>query len=303
MTMAAFGCALSLGADRFMLSRLHLCHSDTYTAVQILYSTLSSNRVRQKLLRDVLKLHNCPRSCILSPNTAYCHSCSFSFTFLFQSMPSRPKRRSTRPARGTTKRQATGTNDLPDQTSNGLGNLDTAQLAKTIVDAVTTALKAAPKDNTTVDEVVNDDVGEVTGLGKSSPRSPQFDSITIPLGSRINSKIRAKFFANEFVEFGALVDPSPVVDKYAISFVSPPSTSTTQPKLTLEPTHTPKKIVSIEQWLTAFHTYVAIYCEKHPKEIPNLMKYGETIRDIASRGGDWSYYDEHFRFLRQSDPE
>ncbi len=32
------------------------------------------------------------------------------------------------------------------------------------------------------------------------------------------------------------------------------------------------------------------------------MKYCETVRDISAKGGDWRYYDEQFRFLRQSDP-
>ena len=30
------------------------------------------------------------------------------------------------------------------------------------------------------------------------------------------------------------------------------------------------------------------------------MKYGATIQDLAARGHNWRYYDENFRFLRQS---
>ena len=32
------------------------------------------------------------------------------------------------------------------------------------------------------------------------------------------------------------------------------------------------------------------------------MKYGEVIRDLASRGSNWRYYDENFRYMRQSNP-
>lgn len=32
------------------------------------------------------------------------------------------------------------------------------------------------------------------------------------------------------------------------------------------------------------------------------MKYGEIIQDLASRGQNWKFYDENFRFLRQSNP-
>ena len=32
------------------------------------------------------------------------------------------------------------------------------------------------------------------------------------------------------------------------------------------------------------------------------MQFCETVRDIATRGGDWNYYDEQFRYLRQGNP-
>ena len=33
------------------------------------------------------------------------------------------------------------------------------------------------------------------------------------------------------------------------------------------------------------------------------MKYCEVVRDIASKPGDWSFYDEQFRYIRQSAPD
>ena len=33
------------------------------------------------------------------------------------------------------------------------------------------------------------------------------------------------------------------------------------------------------------------------------MKYCKTVRDIAAKPGDWLYYDEQFRFIRQSAPD
>ena len=32
------------------------------------------------------------------------------------------------------------------------------------------------------------------------------------------------------------------------------------------------------------------------------MKYGEVVRDLATRGADWRLYDTQFRLLRQSNP-
>ncbi|KAL9951837.1 hypothetical protein ACROYT_G007745 [Oculina patagonica] len=43
--------------------------------------------------------------------------------------------------------------------------------------------------------------------------------------------------------------------------------------------------------------------EKKANDTPQLMKYCEIVRDIAAKPGDWLYYDEQFRFIRQSAPE
>ena len=41
---------------------------------------------------------------------------------------------------------------------------------------------------------------------------------------------------------------------------------------------------------------------KFTNETPNLINCCETIRDITTRGGDWCYYDEQFRYIRQANP-
>ena len=33
------------------------------------------------------------------------------------------------------------------------------------------------------------------------------------------------------------------------------------------------------------------------------MKYCEVVRDMAAKAGDWVWYDEQFRYLRQSSPD
>ena len=76
-----------------------------------------------------------------------------------------------------------------------------------------------------------------------------------------------------------------------------------QPQLTLEPSHTSKKVTNIQQWLTAFNTFVTIYSEKASDDAPKLMKYCEVVRDLSQKSADWLFYDEQFRYLRQSSPE
>ena len=197
-----------------------------------------------------------------------------------------------------------------------IAGLDADKLAATIVTAVRSAMSSNVRETRTrkrdagvVDDIVDDDVQDITGAGtkggaRMEPNAPVFNSITVPLGSRINAKIKAKIWGEEYIDFGALLDPSPNPEKFSISFAqsSGADSGKNKPELTLEPVQTSKKISSIGQWVSAFHAFVAIYCVKFPGETPKLMKFGETVRDIAWRGGDWSYYDEQFRFLRQSSP-
>ena len=59
---------------------------------------------------------------------------------------------------------------------------------------------------------------------------------------------------------------------------------------------------NIEQWTNAFLVFVAIYCEKLPSQAPSLMKYMSIVRELVSRSGNWRFYDESFRKLREVDP-
>ena len=134
-----------------------------------------------------------------------------------------------------------------------------------------------------------------------SNREP-FASIAVALGSRVSPKLRAKIWANEFIEFGALLTSSPNQDRFSVC-LTPSSSSSNQPRLTLEPCQPSKKIHTFLQWLSAFNIFVAIFSEKFPHETPRLMKYSEIVRDISTKPGDWYFYDEQFRYIRQSAPD
>ena len=197
-----------------------------------------------------------------------------------------------------------------------------ASIAATVSQAVQDALGAGGTRNSTQDpepstsfipdisecevpprDPVEEEIAAISGPGTnrtSSPRQP-FSSSAIALGARVGPKLKAKIWANEYVDFGCLLSPTPSTERYSLS-LTPSGTFSAQPQLTLEPAHAPKKIYSLYQWLTAFNTFVAIYVEKYPSDAPLLMKYCEVVRDIASKPGDWLFYDEQFRYIRQSAP-
>ena len=82
----------------------------------------------------------------------------------------------------------------------------------------------------------------------------------------MGAKIKAKIWANEYIDFGALLSVAPPREKFALSMV-PSWGAVNQPQLTFRPSHTPKKVTNISQWLTAFNTFVSIYCEKCSPEL------------------------------------
>ena len=130
-----------------------------------------------------------------------------------------------------------------------------------------------------------------------------FTSVSVPLTTRVSSKVKAKIWANEYINFAILLSDSPQDErKYSLA-MSPSVGSSSQPSLTLEPYHTSKRISNISQWVSAFTIFVSVYSERISNQTAQLMKYCEVVRDLASKAGDWHWYSDKFRYLRQSSQE
>ena len=125
------------------------------------------------------------------------------------------------------------------------------------------------------------------------PSALLFSSIGVPLSSHLCARLKNKIRAEEFVNYGSLLDTSPNPDKFALSITAPTAgIGSKTPNFTFEPVNNAKKLTSIHEWVSAFHSFVAVYCEKFPRETPNLMQFCETMRNVVTHGGDWNYYDE-----------
>ena len=77
-------------------------------------------------------------------------------------------------------------------------------------------------------------------IENSDPKPTQvFTSLAVSLASRVSAKLKAKIWANEYVDFGSLLFPSPQNEgKYYLSVT--PSGSSNHPQVTLEPCHPTK---------------------------------------------------------------
>ena len=136
--------------------------------------------------------------------------------------------------------------------------------------------------------------------GESEVPTELFSSPSLPIDARISEKLRAKIWNNEYFEFSALLSNPFFEDRYQVTITN--SDKEKIPSLCLEPVSKAKKHLSIESWLSCFHVFVGVYTSRCPHEAPALMKYGEVVQDLAARGGNWKFYDENFRFLRQTQP-
>lgn len=52
--------------------------------------------------------------------------------------------------------------------------------------------------------------------------------------------------------------------------------------------------------MSAFQIFLSIYAERVPQDTPALMKYGSIVKELATLGANWKFYDENFRKLRES---
>ncbi|RUA06909.1 MAG: hypothetical protein DSY43_00965 [Gammaproteobacteria bacterium] len=127
-----------------------------------------------------------------------------------------------------------------------------------------------------------------------------FSSPNLAIDARVSEKLQSKIWNNEYLDFSLLLSNPVLEGKYQLTVTT--ANNESSHALCLEPVSKSKKITSIETWISCFHIFVGVFTRKYPNEAPALMKYGEVVQELASRGQHWRFYDENFRFLRQSQP-
>ena len=139
----------------------------------------------------------------------------------------------------------------------------------------------------------------ISGINTDTQAMPRniFHSTSMAIDSHVPDKIKAKIWNSEFIDFNSLL-PSIGNNKFQLSFKNLDGSNS--PSICLEPFTKSQKILNINNWLQAFHVFVGVYTRRFPAEAPGLMNYGEIVQDLASRGFNWKFYDENYRYLHQS---
>ena len=128
----------------------------------------------------------------------------------------------------------------------------------------------------------------------------QFNSsISKPLALGVDPKIKAKIWAQEYIDIGCLISRKATKPRFQ-------AVESEKGGMIWEKTQPPNfRFESVAHWLSAYHIFVSIYAVKYPQETGALMKYAHTIQSLARRAGDTAafIYDRTFREWREHDWE
>lgn len=113
-----------------------------------------------------------------------------------------------------------------------------------------------------------------------------------PLGQGIDVKVKSKIWAEEYIQLGSL-------NSAKLEAVQGKDNS-----FTFQQKEHKYYFKNLQQWMNAFHIFVAVYCEKCPAQAPCLMKYMAMIQKLSNDVGEKAafYYDEQFRIWRAENP-
>ena len=149
-----------------------------------------------------------------------------------------------------------------------------------------------------VDAVVQSVIGLQDPQGSQSKNT--FLSAAIPLSHRVPDKLKNQIWTNEFIYFALLLHNSvtnPAEEQFTVKL---DTSQEGQQSLVLVPSTKKHPLHTIDQWMSAFQIFVSIYAERVPQDTPALMKYGSIVKELATLGANWKFYDENFRKLRES---
>ena len=98
---------------------------------------------------------------------------------------------------------------------------------------------------------------------------------SVPLGSLVDPKVKAKIWAGQFVELDSLVG------EFSESPVLIFDTQNRNPSVQMRE-NVSRRIFNVAQWTDAFLVYVAIYTECHPTDVASILKYVQLVRSMAA---------------------
>lgn len=111
-------------------------------------------------------------------------------------------------------------------------------------------------------------------------------------GEQIPQKTKIRIWQNKYVDFADLLNPEDE-SNYSLTICN----NNSNPTLSLSPKQ--KKVLSDFEWITAWDIFMAIYTQKYPHELQDLLTYSQSIKRMMLSNSNWRYYDKQFRLSRE----
>lgn len=131
-------------------------------------------------------------------------------------------------------------------------------------------------------------------LGQAQQQPGEAVNSFLTAGTTLDPKIKAKIWNGEYVDLGSL--RSQVSSSLGMTVVEGIDG---QPQVALTPARN-KAPQTIYDWQRLYHTYAAVFLQRHPTQGPAIFTYLTRILDLHRQHGGtvWRLYDEQFRRLR-----
>ena len=146
-----------------------------------------------------------------------------------------------------------------------------------------------------LEQAVNQHIATVTDVAHHPP-GKRFQVIGRLLDRRINEKIKKEIWENKYIDLHLLL---PQDDKEEVSPILAPG-KPGEPARWQEPQISKGKL-AIDEWCQAFCVYISVYTRKYTEATPARMAYYNKIQNLASKGGNFLFYDQEFRLAREQD--
>ena len=115
----------------------------------------------------------------------------------------------------------------------------------------------------------------------------------LPAGYHLSDHTKTKIWLHKYVDFHEIFNHTPHDSAYTMSLNS----SNNTPTLNFVPQK--KRPITETEWSTAWDDFLAVYTQKHPNDLSDLITYSRHIKELMRSGANWRYYDHQFRVDRE----
>ena len=121
----------------------------------------------------------------------------------------------------------------------------------------------------------------------------------------VTPELQEKIWSNKFVDLSLLLEKDHQAFEDDIQKSRVCGYQDEEGNVTFKAKKPTKSNLTIEQWTTAFNTFISVYILKHPQETQGLLSYTELVRGAAidhPKSNAWRVYDGRFRTKKALDP-